>query len=261
MTVRSRLLVFVVLGCASLAPLARAQAAESSSVAPAKSPADLDYEAAWANYRVEPPAGVEHPSKEYFKWADKKYEQFAVAVRAFGEKHPTDPRRYEGWVQASYTGPSFIVDFKPEFAEKPTWSNLISDSAAVLAYRSEQVRLLQQVVEADDATPRQRAGAFNALLTDAGTVARLKGEKFEVTSFRPLVERLVAKFPDERVVPIIEMYTGRLRYGSPALAAEFEASLAGNPVISAAIAKVAALRDAAAAKEAEAAKVRAAGVG
>ncbi|HLP25402.1 MAG TPA: TlpA disulfide reductase family protein, partial [Acidobacteriota bacterium] len=176
-------------------------------------------------------------------------------------KHPQDPRRYDGWVQASYTGPLFIVDFKPEFADKPTWTNLISDNAAVLAYRSEQLRLLQQVVEAEDVTLRQRAGAFNALLTDAGTVARLKGEKFDVTSFRPLVERLVAKFPDERVVPIVEMYTGRLRYGSPAVASEFEASLAGNPVISAAIEKATAVRNAEAAKEAEAAKVRAAGVG
>lgn len=260
---RLRFLCLAVLGCASLAPSVRAQAAQATEPATtvALSPADRDHEAMWSLYRAEPPAGVEYPSKAHFKWADEKYRAFATAARGFGEKYPHDPRRYDGWVQSSYTGPSFIVDFKPEFADKPTWTNLISDDAAVLAYRSEQLRLLQQVVEAEDATLRQRAGAFNALLTDAGTVARLKGEKFDVTSFRPLVERLVAKFPDERVVPIVEMYTGRLRYGSPAVAAEFEAGLAGNPVISAAIEKAAAVRNAEAAKEAEAAKVRAAGVG
>lgn len=261
MTLRSVRLLLGLLGCASLAPLARAQAPAGAAPAVAKSRADLDYEAAWAFYRAEPPAGVEHPSKEFFKWQDKKFEQFAAAVRAFGEKYPNDPRRYEGWVQASYTGPSFIVDFKPEFAEKPNWSNLIVDEAKVLAFRSEQVRLLQQVIEAGDATPRQRAGAFNALLTDAGAVARLKGEKFDVTSFRPLVERLVAQFPDERVVPIIEMYTGRLRYNSPAVAAEFEASLAGNPVIAAAIVKAAAARKAEAEKAEAAQKVAAAEIG
>jgi len=249
---------FVITSTAFAVSAAFAQTTESTAP---KTPADHEYEAVWAQYREEAPAGIEHPSRESFLWADKKYQEFATTIRSFGEKYPRDPRRYEGWVQASYTGPSFIVGFKPEFADKPDWSSVISDEKAVLTYRSEQVRLLRLVVESEDATPRQRAGAFNALLIDAGTVARLKGEKFEVTSFRPLVERLVAKFPDERVVPIIEMYTGRLRYGFPAEAASFEASLAGNPVISAAIAKAAARRNAEAEKAAEAAKARAAGVG
>lgn len=255
-----RSLAFAFLLGASVAASLTAQESSATPVT-AKSPADLDYDAAWAAYREEAPAGIEHPSQASFLWSDQKYQRFAAATRAFGEKYPNDPRRYEGWVQASYTGPSFITGFKPEFAEKPNWANLISDEAKVLAYRSEQVRLLQQVVESDDANPRQRAGAFNALLTDAGTVARLKAEKFDVTSFRPLLERLIAKFPDERVVPLIEMYTGRLRYGSPAVAAEFEASLSGNPVIAAAIAKAGERRKAEAAKEEANAKARASGVG
>lgn len=263
MTLNLRLLCVVAFGCASLAPSGRAQAAadDSAAIAGPKSPADLDYEATQALYDAPAPAGIEHPSKDYFKWLDLKFRDFATAVRAFGEKHPEDPRRYEGWVQSSYTGPSFIIGFKPEFAEKPDWSNLISDEAAVLAYRTEQVRLLRLVVEADDATPRHRAGAFNALLTDAGTVAQLKGEKFEVTTFGPFVERLAAKFPDERIVPIIEMYTSRIRYGAPAEAERFEASLSANPVIAAALQKAAVERKIAAEKEAEAAKARASGVG
>ena len=255
-----RSLILTLCLCASTA-VALAAAEPTAVAAPEKSPADLDLEALQAAYRAEPPAGIEHPSPDFFRWQDKKFQDYAAGARAFGEKYPNNPRRYDGWVQSSYTGPSFITGFKPEFAEKPNWSNLLVDEAKVVAYRSEQVRLLQQVVEAEDATPRQRAGAFNALIIDAGTVARLKGEKFEVTSLRPLLDRLVAKFPDERVVPLIEMYTGRLRYGSPALAAEFEASVAGNPVIAAAIKKAAAARQAAAEKEAEAAKARASGVG
>jgi len=250
-----------VLGCASLAPLARAQAAEAVAPAPAKSAADLDDDALWAAYRTENPAGDSASKEDSFRWSDQHYQKFAAAAREFGEKYPHDPRRYEGWVQASYTGPSFITGFKPEFAEKPSWNNLISDDAAVLAFRAEQVRLLQQVVEAEDATPRQRIGAFNALIIDSGSVAKLKGEKFDVRSFQPLVERLVAKFPDERAVPLIEMYTSRIRYAAPAEAERFEARVSANPVIAAALAKAAAERKAEAEKQAAAQKVAAAEIG
>jgi len=232
-----------------------------AAVAAEPSAADRDHDALRAIYRTEPPAGVEHPSPAFFRWQDKKFQEYATAVRAFGEKYPQDPRRYEGWVQASYTGPSFITDFKPEFAEKPNWSNVISDDAAVLAYRREQVRLLTIVVEADDATPRQRMGAFNALLVDSGTVARLEGRKLDITSLGALVERLAAKFPDERIVPLIEMYTSRIRYANPAEAERFEAKLSSNPVIAAALQKAAVVRKEAAEKEAAAAKARATGVG
>ncbi len=236
------------LGGLALATLARAQAPATP-----KSPADLDHDAAWAIWSSEPPAGiqVQPPSKEYFRWADRKYQDFAVAVRAFGEKYPHDPRRYDGWVQASYTGPSFITGFKPEFDSRPGWGSIISDEAAVIAYRSEQVRLLTLVIEADDATARQRAGGFNALLTDAGTVARLQGGKFDVTAFRPLVDRVIAKLGDERVLSIVRQYGSRLRQQSPADADAFEAGLAANPKIAAAVAEANARRDAAAAEKAK----------
>lgn len=221
-----------------------------SAESAAQSPADLDYEAMWTGYRAEAPAEVTASPEGQFRWSDEKYRKFAAAARAFGEKYPDDPRRYEGWVQASYTGPLFITGFKPEFAARPGWGNLISDEAAVAAYRSEQVRLLELVIAADDATPRQRNGAFNALLIDAGTVARLKGQKFDVTVFRPLVNRLVAQFPDERVLPILEMYGARLRTQSPEAAVRFEADLAANPAIAALVAEQTAKREAAAAEKA-----------
>ncbi|MBI5424161.1 MAG: TlpA family protein disulfide reductase [Opitutae bacterium] len=57
------------------------------------------------------------------------------------------------------------------------------------------------------------------------------------------------------------MYTGRLRYNLPAAAAEFEASLAGNPVIAAALAKAETARKAEAEKRDAAQKVAAAEIG
>jgi thiol-disulfide isomerase/thioredoxin len=254
---RSLPFVFI-LGCFASVLL---PAQDSTAAAAAKSPADLAYEALWAAFRAGNPAGDEGAKEESFRWSDRKYRDFAAAARAFGEDYPDDPRRYEGWVQSSYTGPSFITGFKPEFAERPSWSNVVSDEAAIIAYRSEQVRLLQLVVEATDATPRQRAGAFNALLIDSGTVARLKGERFDVRSFQPLVERLAARFPDERVVPIAEMYAARLRALDPAEAERFEATLSADPVIAAALQKAAAERKVAAEQRSAAAKARAEGVG
>lgn len=234
------------------AALGVASASPQAEPAPAsKSPADLDYEALWESYRAEPPAGAEASAETRFLQSDQKYRQFAAAAHAFGEKYPQDPRRYEGWVQASYTGPSFITGFKPEFADRPGWGNLITDEAAVAAFRSEQVRLLQQVVAADDATPRQRNGAFNALLIDAGTVARIEGKAFDVTAFRPLVDRLIARFPDERVLPIVEMYAAQLRNRSAEAAARFEVELQANPAIAALVAEQQAKRAAAAAQQAE----------
>jgi thiol-disulfide isomerase/thioredoxin len=214
---------------ASLAPLARAQA----TVAPAKSPADLDYDAMWKIHRTEAPAGL--APKDRFTWADKNYQAFAAATRAFGEKYPDDPRRYEGWVQASFTGPSFITGFKPEFEARPGFGNLISDEAAVITFRTGQVRLLQQVIEAGDATDRQRGGAFYALLIDSATVARLKGEKWDLASFRPLVDRVVARFPDERALPIVQQFAGRLREDSPAAADAFLGSLQDKPTLQTAV--------------------------
>ena len=220
-----------------------------------KTPADLAYDAIWTAYNAKAPAGIEHPSKEFFKWSDGRMQEFAAAVRAFGERFPDDSRRYEGWVQASYTGPSFIVGFKPDFDTKPAYGNLLSDEAAVLAYRTEQVRRLQLVLAADDATDRQRGGAFHALIIDSGTVARLKGETLALSSFRPLVDRLAAKFADARALPIVEQYAGLLRRESPAEADAFVASLQDKPALAAALQAVEEKRRTA---EAEQARKRAA---
>ncbi len=260
MKTRIWLLSLGVLGCVASAPLARVQAAEAAPVA-AKSQADLDYEAAVALWRTEPPAGVEYPSKEHFQFADKKLQEYAAAVRAFGEKYPHDPRRYEGWVQASYTAPSFIKEFKPGFDTKPGWANIVADEAKVVAYRTGQLPLLEQVLLADDSTMRQRGGGFFAYLVDSGTVARLKGGEFDIRSVRPLVDKIVAKFGDERALPVVEQYADGLRRQSPEAADVFEAELKGNPVLAAAMAKVAEDRRVAAEEKAAADKVRAADLG
>jgi thiol-disulfide isomerase/thioredoxin len=232
------------IGLGGPAGLSAQESAPAASAA--KSPADLDHEALWAAYRTEAPADVAASPEAQFRWSDEKYRKFAAAARVFGEKYPDDPRRYDGWVQSSYTGPLFITGFKPEFATRPGWGSLISDETAVIAYRSEQVRLLALVIEADDATTRQRGGAFNAYVIDSGTVARLKGEKFDIRSVRPVVDRVVAKLNDGRALPIIDQFLGRLRQEFPGEAEAFERSLETNPTIAAGMAWAAAQRKAAA---------------
>ena len=210
----------------------RAQAPAADA---AKSPADLDYEAIQQIYRAEPPAGVAHPSKEYYQFFDEKMQQYAARGREFGAKYPTDPRRYDFYVQASFTRSYFITGFKPEFATAPTMKNLIVDQPALDAFRAEQVKRLTEVIEAPDASPRHRGGAFFALLADAHGTASDHGTTFDITAYRPLVDRVIAKFPDERALPVVDQFTSGLRQVSAADADAFVASLQDKPALQAAI--------------------------
>jgi thiol-disulfide isomerase/thioredoxin len=65
------------------------------------------------------------------------------------------------------------------------------------------------------------------------------------------VDRVVAQFPDERAMPVIEQYAGALRQNSPADAAAFEATLQSHPALAAAIADANTKREAAAAEKAK----------
>lgn len=247
--------------CASLAPLARAQApAAAPAAAPASSQADRDFEAAEAIYRTEPPAGVEHPSRAYFKWSDQKMREYSVAGRAFGAKYPADPRRYGFYVQSSFTRPWFIVDFKPEFDTVPRETNLVVDQPALTAFWETQAKLLAEVMLATDTDDRHRGGAFFAMIADGRGRARVAGRPFDITVYRDLVDRVVAKFPDERAVPVVEQYIENCQQ-SPGVAAAYVAELQANPVIAAAIKAKGEQRKAEQIRLAEAAKVRAAEIG
>jgi thiol-disulfide isomerase/thioredoxin len=249
------------LTCVAFAPWAWAHAPATVGSDAPPSRADLAHDTAWAIFHEPTPADLEHNPRESFRWTDQKFQRFASAVRTFGETHPDDPRRYNGWVQASFTGPFFLTGFKPEFDERPGWANLITDEAAVLAYRSEQLALLEQVFLADDASTRQRGGAFFAYLVDAGTVARLQGEAFDLRTIRPLVDRVVMKFGDERAVPVVELYAERLRQMSVEEADGLVASLDSNPALAQAMRRVAERRVVEAEQRAADLKARASGLG
>ncbi|MBP7483127.1 MAG: TlpA family protein disulfide reductase [Lacunisphaera sp.] len=251
MNLHSLRLLCCVVGCAALAPLVRAQASAPTESSAPKSQADLDYEATWAIYRRQTPTDLRQSPRESFQWSDRKHQEFAAASRVFGEKYPNDPRRYEFWMQSSYTGPSYIKGFKPEFDARPGWGGLISDDAAVLKFRSGQLPLLTQIIEAADATPRQREGAFYALMVDSGIVARLQGGKFQPASLRPLVDRVVDRFPDERVLKIVDMFADALRRDSESEATAFLASLQDKPALQAAMQAAEEKREAAAAEKAK----------
>ena len=225
------------------------------------SQADLDYEAVFAIWRTRAPEGLEPKDPAFWEHQDKTMRQFAAAGRAFAEKYPTDPRRYNGWVQASFTRPWFLTGFKPEFATAPRETNLIVDEVALAAFRAEQAKLLTIVIESPDANPRQRGGAFFALLADARGAAKIAHRDFDISVYRPLVDRVVATLGDERVIPVVEQYVGGLRQQSPEAAAAYEATLQANPAIAAAVQAAMEKQKAEATQAAEAAKVRAAEIG
>lgn len=237
-----------------------AQPAPEVAPAPAKSPAELELDAISAIWRTEAPAGLERKDPAMWEFQDKKMRQFAAAARAFAAKYPTDPRRYNGLIQSSYTRPWFILGFKPEFATAPGEKNLIVDQPALAAFRAEQAKYLTAVIEATDAEPRQRGGAMFALLADARGAAADSGQPLDLEPIRALTERVIAKFGDERAVVVVEQYLGALRRQSPEAATAYEAQLQSSP-IAAAMRAVVEQQKAAAEKAAADAKLRAADLG
>lgn len=225
-----------------------------------KTPIEQDLEAISVIWRTEAPAGLERKDPAMWEFQDKKMREFAAAARAFAAKYPTDPRRYNGLIQSSYTRPWFILGFKPEFTAAPGEKNLIVDQAALAAFRAEQAKYLAEVIEAPNAEPRQRGGAMFALLVDARAAAADSGQPLDLAPIRGLTDRVVAKFGDERAVVVVEQYLGALRRQSPEAATAYETQLQSTP-IAAAMQAVAEKQKAAAEKAAADAKLRSADLG
>jgi thiol-disulfide isomerase/thioredoxin len=239
---------------------ARAQTVTPSPAADTtKSAADQAYSAMFAAWNTEAPEGATEREKWLFR--DKQQQAFAQAARAFGAAYPHDPRRYNGYVQSSFTRPYFITGFKPAFDTAARESNLIVDKQALAEFRATQAKLLTEVIKAPDAEERQRGGAFYALLIDTRAAAEAAGRPFDITFYRPLVDNVVATLGDERALPVVEQYVGGLRRQSPADAEAYEATLQANPKIAAAMKAADEKRQAEEARLAAAAKVRAAEIG
>jgi hypothetical protein len=148
-------------------------------------------------------------------WQNQHFLDFANAARAFAEKYPTDPRRYEGLVQSSYTRPWFLTGFKPEFDASPGERNLIVDQAALNTFRASQLKYLAEVITAPDASMRQRGGGFAAYLVDSRSDARDRGVPYDLAPARALVDRVVETMPDERALVVVNQFLVVLKQQSP----------------------------------------------
>jgi len=237
------------LAALALLPAAAFAADQTPAATASKSPADLAYDAAWAIYRAPMTPGLERKDRAWWEESDKKFRAFAEAARAFAAKYPTDPRRYEGLVQSSYTRPWFLTGFKPEFETCASETNLVVDQAALNAFRAAQIKSLGEVITAPDATPRQRGGAMNALLVDSRADAKDRGVAFDLAPIRAVVERVVENMPDERALVVVDQFVGALKQQSPDEAKVFTAKLQAIPALAAAVAAADAKREQAAAEK------------
>jgi thiol-disulfide isomerase/thioredoxin len=139
------------------------------TAAPIFTAADRDHAAVWAIYQEEPatPDLPKTNPRGFYRWTGEKYQRFSEAALAFAAKYPDDPRRWEAIVQSSYTRPMFITGFKPGFDEHPGWGGIIEDEAKVAEFQAAQARRFAELQASADATPRQRIGAYGALITEA----------------------------------------------------------------------------------------------
>jgi thiol-disulfide isomerase/thioredoxin len=213
-----------------------------------KTEADLAYEAAFAIWRAPVPEGLTRKDRAFWEKMDQSMRAFSAAARAFAEKYPTDPRRYNGLVQSSYTRPYFITGFKPEFDSRPSEANLIVDQAALNAFRAAQIKYLSEILAAPDATTRNRGGAMEALLVDSRADANDRGVAFDLAPIRAVVERVIAQMPDARALVVVDQFVAALRKQSPDEAKAFTEKLQAIPSLAAAFAEAEAKRQQAAAE-------------
>ncbi len=230
---------------------------------PAPTEAKLERDALFEFWRAKPPAGVEHPSREYWIFEDGKYQDFARKARLFFSKYPDSPERYDLIVQSGYSTPYFIRGFKPGFDREPTQANFIVDHAARAAFVDEQMKLNTAVIEAPDATDRHRGGAFAWMLAEARMKARRESAPLDLAPFRAIAERMIELYPDSRSVVVMTEYLNALRAESSRYeqqASEFETMLQSTP-LAAAMKEAAEKQKVAREAAAEAARVRAARIG
>jgi thiol-disulfide isomerase/thioredoxin len=247
-----RLLLLGLCVCASLAPLARAQAPAAEAQ---KSQMDLDHDAVWAIYREQHPDPElrKNNPREYFLTSHERMLRFVAAGRAYAAKYPADPRRYNALIQSSYTRPWFVTGFKPEFDATPRESNLIVDQPALIAFWEAQLKYLAEVIEAPKLEARQKGGATVAYLTDGQALARLRGVPYDWAATTAFIEGALVKNPDASSLPIVEVFRSKCisERNQPEAVAAFDAKVATLPGLAAAVTEAAAQREVAAAEKAK----------
>ena len=173
-------------------------AAESAPEAPTtKSEADIAHDAVWAIYKAAPanPNLYKENPREFFQWRAARMQEFSDAAVAFAEKYPNDPRRWEAIVQSSYTRPMYITGFADGFDANPSWSKIVEDDTMVAAFKAAQEKRFAALFASTDATPRQRNGAYGALITEAlGRYMRNKTPENKA-AYLVIVNEFIAKVP------------------------------------------------------------------
>lgn len=218
------LLLFLVL---AVAGSLRAEDSGAETTPAAATPADRDYEAAWAIYREQPadPDLSQKDPEAFYRWMDDHLTRFAAAVRAFAQAHPDDPRRWEGLVQSSYTPPLFVTGFTSGFAQKPSWSGVISDQAKVAAFRAEQRAWFDRLFAATDTTERQVGGAYFALMTEALGDLRKAPTPEHKAAYFSTVDAMLTRLPDAAAMIAKDHLAVLAEYGTPEQTAAFSAKL------------------------------------
>lgn len=220
---------------------------------PVKSQQDLDHDAVWAIYREQHPDPEirKNNPREYFLTSNERMLRFVAAGRAYAAKYPTDPRRFNALIQSSYTRPWFVAGFKPEFDAAPRDANLIVDEPALIAFWEAQQKYLAEVIAAPGLEARQKGGATVAYLTDGQGLARLRGVSYDWAATTAFIERSLAAYADETMLPVVEVYRDFLGRNQPDAVAAFDAKVAALPKLAEAAAASAARREAAAAEKAK----------
>ncbi len=224
---------------------APAAAPAPADVAP-KTEADLAYEAMMAGWRSPVPAGLQRKDHRLWEHQDRTFRKFSANARAFAAKYPADPRRRDAIIQSSFTRPWFLTGFKPEFEQRPTETNLLVDQPALNAWRATQLELLAEIIASPDASARHRGAATQCYFIDSRADARDRGVPFDLAAATSLVERVIAKMPDERAVPVVGQYLALVKDGSPERAEAIEAKVQSIPSLAKALAAADAKRQQAA---------------
>jgi thiol-disulfide isomerase/thioredoxin len=236
---------------------AQSSASASTSLSDALFNADRDFEALQAINRAEIPETL--PVREQWLQRDVRAKAYAAAARDFAAKYPHDPRRLSPLVASSYSYPLFILGFKSGFDEAPAYALLERDEAALTEFLRAQIPLMEMVTLDPDAKRNERGGAFDWLRGTESLLSRQEGREFKLEPLTKLAEQVLAKFPDERAVVALEVYTGILRgLKREGEADAFVEKAMQVPTLATAIADSEAKRRARAAADEAAARVRAA---
>ena len=248
-----KLIPLLVIAVASVPALRADTPATALVAAPAKSQQDLDHEAVWAIYREQPadPELRKNDPKAYHRFYDEHMRRFSEAGRAYAAKYPTDPRRFNALIQASYTRPYFLTGFKPEFDAKPRSTNLLYDQAALIAFWEQQLKHLAEVIETPGLEARQKGGATIAYLTDSQSLARERGVAYDWAATAAYFEGVLTQHQDESMLTVAEAYRSVLERNRPEELAAFDAKIATLPGLAEAAAAAAVKREAAATEKAK----------